>query len=526
MADSPDTPAKLAGPSGHAAGERASAGSVTNDQPASAAVGGPDQMSRTPRLRSCPPLLQSLAGSTSRRTVTTTPARESAGQTADPPGGSSAHPSSSTAAQLPTEEEELLEGDEVMSDVNPLTSAASLPVQGEVPAATRAIAAAAGPSNPSAEPLRASGKRKKSRRGGRRHRRKVSGQADVSRQRVEPVAPRAAASTPAGPGSLARRGQEKSPCRAFAVSRLPAWDKLPARQRRVYSTQERKAFRKDGVLVSRFDIPLYFAVSRYNAGSLYQTFPRAPKWWPEDWGDVPVTLPWEVCLYRAQLVAADTNHPLWARVYQKFLEQLARGWDLHFQEVSDRSQIAALPADLAKSMIDGGAFAFAMGPPPLPSFQFFLERHEWQGAPPVQRFIQSDVWDRIEQAAASMKQSALQSKSSQACDCSQRLARASKRLGLEAKVLEATSDLESDEVFTDVEKLASISAAALHICLGADMILRDIRDVLRYGPHEPQDYVLERAREYSEQLEPLAGALPRRYRECYERLQSRPRGGD
>ena len=517
MGDSPDTQDQPAGQQGHAADQRVSAGSatLTQAQTAAADVSGP--LSETARLRSLPPLLRSMAAPSSRRTEKSPKRAPASDQVTGRSSGSSLPPSAAQAS-TPTGDEELLAEDEEMTDVVTPPSAATEPARGEEPAATTSTdAAAAAPVTP-AEPTSGSGKRKKKHRGGRRHRRKKSGQADVSGQREGSADPRAATSTPANTPTPAWRGKEKPPLPAYAVSRLPAWDKLPARQRRVFATQERKAFRKDGVLVSRYDIPLYYSVSRFNSGSLYSIFPRAPTWWPEDWGELPVTLPWEVCLYRPRLVAADKDHPLWVEVYQRFMEQLARGWDLHYQETPDRTQIAALPQDLVSNMLEGGAFAFATGPPLLPSFKFFLERHERQEDPSDQRLLKAGVWERLQKAQAAEERSAKSQKNALACDCSFRLARAVRRVGLESKLLEATSKLAAEDIITDQEKLAALAGAALHYGIGADSLLADMKSACR---SEPPEYALERLQDYAKLVAPIYEALPRHFWDSYGRVKSR-----
>ena len=521
MANSPDTPDQPAGPQGHAADQRDRAGSVTNTQAEAAASGSSRQLSGAPRLQGLPPALRSTADPSGRR-IEKSPAEAppSGPTTGRPPSNSVSRPPIQ-AAPTPSGEEELLPEDEEMIDAVVLPSAAATPAQEEEPAGRSSDTTAATPpltTTPAESPTGSgSVKRKKRHRGGRRHRRKISRQADVPSQRDGAQAPRAAASTPTVTPTPASRGKEKSSLPAYAVSRLPAWDKLPARQRRVYATQERRAFRKDGVLVSRFDIPLYYAVSRFNAGGLYSIFPRAPKWWPGDWGDLPVTLPWEVCLYRSRLIAADGEDALWGEVYQKFLEQLALGWDLHFQETDDRSQIAPLPDNLVTSMLQGGAFAFAAGPPLLPSLEFFLKRHDRREDPADQRLLKADVWERIQKVRAAQEQSATLRKNALACDCSIRLARAVRRVGLESKLLEATPDLQAETIIKDQEKLAALAAAALHYGLGSDGLLGDMKSACRSSPPE---YALERLQDYAKLYAPLYEALPRHFWDCYNRTKS------
>ena len=519
MAPIPDPNDKPAGPQGHAARQRKSAGSVNTPPEAGPRQGTSDIAPGPPHLQAIPPNLQTPVASKGPASGSTSQlGGASASKTAERPRQEQMRPSSAPAAPSQVEEE-LLDEDEVMEDQEPAQRPAPEPTQGAVPAATRANAAAMDPKNTLAAAALGAGKRKKHRRGGRRHCLKVTGQADVSARRVEPSAPRAAKSPPSQMPAPASRSKEKAPRPAVAESRMAAWDKLPARLRRVYSTQERQAFRKHGVLVSRFDMQLYHAVTRFNAGGLFQIFPRPPKWWPGSWGELPVTLPWEVCLYRSQLIAATDAHPLWSEVYQGLLEQLAKGWDVHFQEVSDRSQIAALPPELASAMLRSGAFAFAEGPSPLPSFQLFLERHEWRGDVPDQRIAQIEAWGKIRPSLA-LERPAAPTLKSAACDCSDRLVRAATRLGLVAKVLDATPELDVEDLQMDGERLAAIAAAALSYSLTSARVLSDAWDCL-HAEGESAETRLGRVKSALEQYEPLYRYFPSQFREDCSRLRAR-----
>ena len=80
-----------------------------------------------------------------------------------------------------------------------------------------------------------------------------------------------------------------------------------------------------GLLVGRFDQQLFAVLEALDSQLLLTTFPRAPTWWPSDWGKVPVTFVIEVSLYRARLVSAPDTASLCLELCRLFLEQIAAG---------------------------------------------------------------------------------------------------------------------------------------------------------------------------------------------------------
>ena len=440
------------------------------------------------------------------------------------------NPQSSSTAAPSSSEEELLDEDEAMVDAPGAQRVSETLQQGSGLAILRDNAAVRHPGGEKRKKLTdaavkaGTGKRKKSRRGSRRRRRKKVKQAtEGGAGQVEPTAPRPRPTPKPSEPSLGKQGGKKSSRPVFLDSRLPAWDRLPAAQRRLFAEQERHVFRKSGVLVSRLDLGLYRSVDRYNAGSLLQIFPRPPKWWPGDWGGLPVPLPWEVCLFRAKLVSVDEAHPLWSMVFQLFLEHLAKGWDLHVLETPDRAKLASLPDDLAKKLVYRGAFAFAAGPPRLLSFQLLLDRLGWREDVPDQRVAQAEAWESVGSRSA-LERLALVGENPQACDCSRRLARAVTRLGLESKVLDASSACDVKGLSTEVERLASVASAALTFSLAADEVLAEIVEDLRPADSEAIEATLGRVRRSMQPYRPLFGYFSYLLRDNYERLHPNQRG--
>lgn len=140
---------------------------------------------------------------------------------------------------------------------------------------------------------------------------------------------------------------------------LERWDVLPFQVRSSLAGQERRIFSVSGFLVSRLDLQFFQLLREHQPHRLHQIFPKAPSWWPRDWGHLPIMLPWEIGIRKADLCAAsDENAAVWQDVYQLFLQQLAAGWDLEWEESKGRSGNLQLPPALAKEMILAGAFAF------------------------------------------------------------------------------------------------------------------------------------------------------------------------
>ena len=150
---------------------------------------------------------------------------------------------------------------------------------------------------------------------------------------------------------------------------LQTWDLMPVNTRSSFAGEERSIFRTRGLLVSRFDFSLYHSLADYNASALASVFPSPPLWWPTDWGSLPITLPWEITLHRAELVSAGPDDAVWALVYQKFLEQLAAGWDLYYSQALDMTTLTTLPIPMARAIVKAGAFSFCSSPTPSASFR-------------------------------------------------------------------------------------------------------------------------------------------------------------
>ena len=152
-------------------------------------------------------------------------------------------------------------------------------------------------------------------------------------------------------------------------------------------------FQDSGLLVGRFDQQLYAVLETLNSSLLRTIFPRAPGWWPLDWGKVPITLPLEVSLYRSQLVAAPDSTALWLELYQLFLEQIAAGWDLEFHD-RKKPKVHRLPINVAQAIMGSGGFAFLS--PTSNTLEKFRSHHQLMGEPiPVQRAANQQAWTRI-----------------------------------------------------------------------------------------------------------------------------------
>ena len=170
---------------------------------------------------------------------------------------------------------------------------------------------------------------------------------------------------------------------------LGRWDVLPFQVRSSLAGQERRIFSVSGFLVSRLDLQYFQLLREHQPHRLNVIFPKAPSWWPRDWGHLPIMLPWEIGIRKADLCAApDENTAVWQEVYQLFLQQLAAGWDLKWGEWKGRSGNLQLPSALAKEMITAGAFAFVSRSSAV--FKDFLSLH---GTAETQCPLQSSARD-------------------------------------------------------------------------------------------------------------------------------------
>ena len=333
-----------------------------------------------------------------------------------------------------------------------------------------------------------------------------------------------------------RRGPKKTSYqKRFANSRpsghhplLNPWDLAPIDVRASRSGQERSIFRTRGFLISHLDFPMYRMLSTHNVSLVPTAFPVAPLWWPADWGRIPITLPWEISRNRILLVNASHEEAVWQEVYQKFLEQLAGGWDLFYSQMEDPDRLEALPIDLARAIVDAGGFSFCSGAVSSASFKKFLQLHEMsEETVPNQRTSKANAWRKIE----SLKQKEQEAKQRQdsreplaarvRCDCDAKISRAVRRLGVEAQLLEAGGDEAPTDVIDDIETLTALTSAALTFSITADGLLNQVSHLL---VREDRNLLSRRVVEALELLEgstTLSSYLPSRFSSNLARLSSR-----
>ena len=207
--------------------------------------------------------------------------------------------------------------------------------------------------------------------------------------------------------SKKRKAKGKTPFAKRYHARRPAgrhpglklWDNLTREVRSSLSGQERKIFSRTGLLVGRFDLQLYVSLEECGGHLIGATFPRAPAWWPSDWGRVPIPLPLEVSLHRQQLVTASDSSAWWRELYQLFLQQIAAGWDLEYKDPT-RSQKHTLPSIIAQAILDFGGFYFL--PASSDTIEVFRSHHALQHVSiPVQQVANQAAWAGIAQARLS-----------------------------------------------------------------------------------------------------------------------------
>ena len=320
-----------------------------------------------------------------------------------------------------------------------------------------------------------------------------------------------------------RRGPKRtSHQRRFAASRptgyhaqLNPWDLTPLDIRSTAAGQERSIFRTRGLLVSHFDFQMYRMLYTFNVGLIPTVFPTAPQWWPSDWGSLPITLPWEVSLNRSLLVSADPGDPVWKDVYQKFLEQLAGGWDLHYNQTQNKSTLIVLPSGISKAMIDAGAFAFCAGRFPSQSFRKFCELHSFVPEElPDQRGVKNSAWQKINALRKERKEEDERKGSvtgAHGCHCQERIVRAARRLGLEAQTLEVASEGTPLNVTENVEQLCSLASAAMTYSIQSAQLFERVEKKLDVGRRDVYSRELEDAQAMIRGVASLAEFLPRRF---------------
>ena len=349
-------------------------------------------------------------------------------------------------------------------------------------------------------------------RGGRGLGRTPTGQREPTRGREDTRAP---FRTRRGPKKTAHQRRFSANRPSGYHAQLSPWDLTPLDVRSTTSGQERAIFRTRGLLVCHFDFQLYRMLYTFNVGQIDSVFPTAPQWWPNDWGQIPITLPWEVTLYRSQLVSAGADDPLWKEVYQKFLEQLAGGWDLYHNQIQDVNALSALSIGLARAMVNAGAFAFCSGRLQSPSFLKFCELHSFDvESIPDQRNAKNSAWQKINTLLKERKQAdgtggATTQRVS--CQCHDRVVRAAGRLGLEAQTLEAVAEGAPLDVTGTPERVTSLASAAMTYCIQASQILERAEEKLSFTRRDIYNRDLDDAHGALRSAATLSEFLPRRF---------------
>ena len=333
-------------------------------------------------------------------------------------------------------------------------------------------------------------------------------------------------------GSRTRRGPKRTAFQRRVsavrpVGRHPLlnpWDLFPVDVRSSYAGQERSIFRTRGFLVSHWDFQMYRMLSTHNVSLVPQVFPLAPLWWPADWGHLPITLPWEVSLNRSLLVSADHDEAVWQEVYQKFLEQLAGGWDLLYSQVDNPAELKALPAELARAIVDVGGFSFCAGSVSSASYKKFLQLHSLsEETVPDQRTAKNTAWKRIN--TLKKEREATQQRGPVAtraiCECDERLSRAVRRLGIEAQILEAVRDEAPSDIVSDLSKLAALTSALLTFSLNMEQLVTRACNMMRREDRGGYGRRSEEALNLLDGSTALSDFLPARYASNLERLGSR-----
>lgn len=304
---------------------------------------------------------------------------------------------------------------------------------------------------------------------------------------------------------------------------LQTWDLLPVNTRSSFAGEERSIFRTRGLLVSRFDFSLYHSLGDYNTSALASVFPSPPLWWPADWGNLPITLPWEVTLHRAELVRAGPDDAIWAKVYQRFLEQTAAGWDLYYSQALDKTTLLTLPMPMARAIIKAGAFSFCSSPTPSASFRKFVQLHSLEEDEAVanQRVAKARAWKHVH-TLQSESESGNQTRTTgtEICECKRDMSRALRRLGFDAQILEAAGDDTSISIGSSVEKLVALSNSTLTFAISSDELLSRLDNLLSARDRSYFDRKIEEAFNAVRGARGLADFLNSRFSLVLSRLSS------
>ena len=284
---------------------------------------------------------------------------------------------------------------------------------------------------------------------------------------------------------------------------LGSWDCLPYPVRSSLAGQERGIFSVSGLLVCRVDLQLYQLLREHQPQQLRAVFPRAPSWWPVDWGRIPICLPWEISFHRGRLVEAADNAAIWYETYQLFLQQLAAGWDLEWTGADGNGVAHQIPKSLAEGIIDAGGFAFL--PARSGSLPKFLSLH---GIPehrcPPQRDARSRAWGVIRQAAV-MTRPLSQGVVSPQLSSSASPSGALKSALQGSRLSDLVTDLLGGAMHLNLERpdvLCAFSAGAARVIQKVEGIRKKAADLLA-------SVVRDSDPEYFHvQLEQLAGSLP------------------
>ena len=149
-------------------------------------------------------------------------------------------------------------------------------------------------------------------------------------------------------------------------------------------------------MLNRWDYNLFDVLDERGGHPLASVFPRAPPYWPGEWGLVPRPLPIELSLYRQELIAADKSSERWREVHLIFLEQIAAGWCLEYCDPTD-SKSHLLRQPIAKAILDVRVFFFLpVASKALPAFRL---KHQLNDvAIPDQRAPHQAAWSGIQWA--------------------------------------------------------------------------------------------------------------------------------
>ena len=185
--------------------------------------------------------------------------------------------------------------------------------------------------------------------------------------------------------------------------------------------------------------------------------------------------------------------------------------------------MGALPADLAREILDAGVFSFCSGSASSTSYKKFLQLHSLLAETvPDQRTAKGTAWVRIN--ALKKEREATQQRALMATgvpyNCNDRILRVIRRLGVESQLLEAAGGDTPMDIIGDVEKITALASTMLTYAITTDQIVARVTALLNRNELSLYGRPRESALGLFENSTSLPDFLPGRFSSNISRLRS------